>query len=197
MKSSALVQTVRHITLVQTLQNLEVSGAKRIALKSRIPSRFSVQSGSVPKVTEVYVLLSSWCQDPSSGREPSGSICPWPHRTELGTAQEKQRWASFLKMRKSTEALDPHARAFSTLVTSSKVTACYFPESMKTWRNVSNTRHQWWVSQNKYKNVQAKFCVCVWVCGWKMLLWLEGFIHLADFMQQQQCFPAPAHTPVV
>lgn len=93
--------------------HLEVSGEKGITLKSRISSRFPVQSRSIPKVKKMFVLLSSWCQDPSSGRVPSGSICPWPHRTELGTAQEKQQWASFLKMWKSTEALDPHSHAFS------------------------------------------------------------------------------------
>lgn len=29
-------------------------------------------------------------------------------------------------------------------MTSSKVLVCFLPESMKTWRNVSNTQHQWW-----------------------------------------------------
>lgn len=135
---------VRHTTLVQTQtfpKHLEVSDEKRITLKSRISSRFSVQSRSTPKVKEMFVLLSSWCQDPSSGRVPSGSICPWPHRSELGTAREKQRWASFLKMWK--RSIRSSGTCFLCM-TSSKVPACFLPESMKSCRNVSNTRHQWW-----------------------------------------------------
>lgn len=163
---------VRHITLVQTQtfpKHHEVSDEKRITLKSRISSRFSVQSRSTPKVKEKFVLLSSWCQDPSSGQVPSGSICPWPHRTELGTAQEKQRWASFLEMWKSTEALDPHhSHPFSAWPPARYQLVP--PESMKTWRNVSNTQHQWWsgfgLAKTNTRTSRLNFLsVCEFVAG--------------------------------
>lgn len=127
-------------------------------------------------VTEVF--LSSWCQDRSSGRVPSGSTCPWLHRTEFGTALEKQRWASFLQISHSREALDPHKTSVCYTVCDCRsqrgnlqtvnswlptMLQLVMPGSIKTRETVSNKQRQSvrvWVSQNhiysKKKNVQAR-----------------------------------------
>lgn len=123
---------------------VEVSAEKRITVKSRTSSRFSVQRSSA---TNVYGGVCASQQLMPRPVQWSGTI-----RKYLSMASQKRaRYSSG----ETTVGILPedmtqrrNIRSSFTnllcteLMTSNNVPACYFPESMKTWRNVSNEQHQ-------------------------------------------------------